>query len=70
MTYLTNTAASVREMGILKAKDLAATFKSDWILSNFVPKVVDNYNQDKQGYNYRMASLQSLAAVMPHLQKD
>jgi hypothetical protein len=32
ITYLTNTAASVREMGIKKAKELADKFKTDWIL--------------------------------------
>lgn len=70
MMYLTNPAASVRDMGIQKSAEIAAAFKGDWILSSFVPKVVDNYNVEKQGYNYRMTSLLSLAAVMPHLQKD
>jgi len=70
MQYLTNTAASVREMGISKSRELAASFKGDWILSSFVPKVIDNYNVEKQGYNYRMASLSSLAEVLPYLQKD
>lgn len=67
MQYLTNTAAAVRETGIEKAKHIGAAFKSDWILSSFVPKVVDNYTADKQGYNFRMCSLLSLAAVMPQL---
>ena len=60
MTFLTNTASSVREMGIRKSKEIAEKFKSDWILSSFIPKVIESYNVDKQGYNYRMCSLQSL----------
>ena len=70
MTYLVNTAASVREMGILKSGELAEKFKADWLLSSFVPKVIENYNIDKQGYNYRMCSLKSLAIVMPQIPKD
>jgi len=67
MQYLVNTAAAVRETGIAKARDIGEAFKSDWILSSFVPKVIDNYNTDKLGYNFRMCSLLSLAAVMPQL---
>ena len=47
LSYLTNTAASVREMGIKKSKELAEKFKADWILSGFIPKVIENYNIDK-----------------------
>ena len=47
MTYLTNTASSVREMGISKSREIAEKFKSDWILSSFIPKVVENFNVDK-----------------------
>ena len=32
MQYLTNTAASVREMGIEKAGEMAEKFGSDWVL--------------------------------------
>ena len=32
MTYLTSTAAAVREMGILKVKQMAINFKSDWVI--------------------------------------
>ena len=64
MSYLTNTASSVRDMGIKKSKELGEKFKQDWIVQNYIPKVVDNYNVDKQGYNYRMCSLQSLSSVI------
>ena len=70
MQYLNNSAAAVREMGIQKSKEIAEQFKSDWVLTNFVPKVVANYDVDKKGYNYRMCALESLSVVMPLLQKD
>ena len=60
MSYLNNTAASVREMGIKKSKEVAEKFKADWVIQNYIPKVIENYNVDKQGYNYRMCYLQSL----------
>lgn len=44
MNYLTNTAAAVREMGILKLKEMAKQFKGDWVISNFIPKIVECYN--------------------------
>ena len=47
LTYLTNTAASVREMGIKKSREIAEKFKSEWILSSFLPKVIENFNIDK-----------------------
>jgi serine/threonine-protein phosphatase 2A regulatory subunit A len=47
LTYLTNTAASVREMGIKKSREIAEKFKADWIVTNYIPKVVENYNIDK-----------------------
>lgn len=70
MTYLTNTAASVRDMGIKKAKEIAEKYKAEWILSSFLPKVIENFNIDKQGYNYRMCSLYSMHAVIGFIPKD
>lgn len=70
MTYLTSTAAAVREMGILKVKQMAVNFKSDWVVSSFIPKIIECYNVDKQGFNFRMACLMSLSSVMGVLQKD
>ena len=57
-------------MGVRKAKELADKYKGDWIISTFIPKVVETYNIDKQGYNYRMCCLQSLHQILPHLSKD
>ena len=68
--YLTNTAASVREMGVIKVGEIAERFRADWAVKDFIPKVVESYNAEQQGYNYRMTAIKSLAAVMPVLQKD
>ena len=70
MGYLTNTAASVRQMGILKSASLAAQFKQDWIMTEYIPVVANHYSVDKKGYNYRMCCLYSLSVVMPHILKD
>jgi hypothetical protein len=59
-SYLSNTAASVRETGVKKVKELAEKYKADWVMSSFIPKVLESYNADKQGYNYRMCCLMSL----------
>jgi len=70
LSYLSNTAAAVRDMGIKKVKELAEKFKADWIAQNFIPRVIEMFNVDKQGYNYRICCLHSLEAVMPYLSKD
>lgn len=49
---------------------LAAEFKQDWIVNDFIHVVKDQFKVEKKGYNYRICCLYSLAAVMPHLQKD
>ena len=70
MTYLTNTAASVRDMGINKSREIAEKFKGEWILNSYIPKVIENFNVDKQGYNFRMCSLMSLQGVLTFLSKE
>lgn len=70
MGYLTNTAASVRQMGITKSALLAKEFKGEWIMSEFIPVVNNHYSVDKKGYNYRMCCLNSLSAVMPYIMKE
>jgi hypothetical protein len=47
MGFLTNSAAAVRSEGIDRAKKLAEKFGADWIMINFVPKVVESFNADK-----------------------
>jgi hypothetical protein len=67
---MSNTAASVREMGIRKSKELAEKFKADWLMSSYIPRVVEMFNIDKQGYNYRMCCLHSLEGVMAYMSKE
>lgn len=45
-SYQTNTAASVREMGIQKAEFLAKAFGSAWLSESFVPKIIKTYEED------------------------
>jgi serine/threonine-protein phosphatase 2A regulatory subunit A len=70
MQYLTNTAASVRNMGVEKSAAMAKAFGPDWVVANFVPKVVEHYNVEQQGFNYRMCAIESLSACMPYLSKE
>ena len=70
MGYLTNTAASVRQMGVTKSAVLAAAFKGEWVMNEYIPVVNNHFSIDKKGYNYRMCCLNSLEAVMPYIQKD
>jgi len=67
MGYLSNTAASVRKMGINKSEELASAFKEDWIITDFIPIIINAYNIDKKGYNYRISCLNSLGIVMKHM---
>ena len=70
MTYLSNTAASVRQMGIKKSAQIAHEFKEEWIKNHYIPEVLSQYKVDKKGFNYRMCCLNSLAAVMPYISKE
>ena len=46
MQYLTNTAASVREMGITKSAELGKSFGPEWVSKNYIPKVIESFNAD------------------------
>ena len=72
MAYMTNSAASVRMMGVQKSKELvrASFMPHDWVADDFVTKCTDSYNVDQQGYNYRMCAIESLAAIMGVLSKE
>ena len=70
MQYLTNTAASVREAGIVKAYEIAQKFGKDWALDSFVPEVIKSFSAEQQGYNYRVTAIRSLAAVIEILPAD
>ena len=45
--YLTNTAASVREMGVKQVKSMATSFGVEWITTTLIPKVVESYNVEQ-----------------------
>ena len=47
LAYLTNSAAAVREIGIKKVREIAAEFKQEWVMTNFIPKITETYNVDK-----------------------
>ena len=70
MGYLTNTAASVRMMGVKKSGILANNFKQDWIMNEYIPVVINHYTVDKKGYNYRISCLKALSCVMPYVRRD
>ena len=67
---MTNTAAAVRKMGVAKVGVLAERFGEQWIVATLIPKVVECYNVEQQGYNYRMCALETLSAVMNHLSRE
>ena len=46
-TYMTNTAASVREMGVAKVRLLGEAFGADWITNTLVPKAVESFNVEQ-----------------------
>jgi serine/threonine-protein phosphatase 2A regulatory subunit A len=70
LSYMTNTAASVREMGVKKSALLAQEFREDWVLKDFIPQVLSNYKADQKGYNYRMCCLYAVAAVLPFIHRE
>jgi len=47
MGYLSNSAAAVRQEGIEMVIIMAKKFETDWVMTNFVGKVVDSYNVEK-----------------------
>lgn len=70
MSYLTNTAASVRNTGISLARPLCETFGPQWIIEQFIPAVQNQLNADKKGYNYRICCLKSLGQTVDLLPAD
>jgi serine/threonine-protein phosphatase 2A regulatory subunit A len=68
--YLSNTASSVRNMGITKSEKLAEQFGPDYIINEYVPVVINSFRAEKKGYNYRMCCLNSLAVIIPYITKE
>jgi len=70
MNFMTETAAASRELGIKKLGELAEIFKADWVVNNFMPKLYEVYNTEKQGYLYRMCCINSMHVISSSLNKD
>lgn len=68
--FLTDTAASVRNQGITKLGELAVSYRNDWVIDEVVPKMNDIYDQDKQGYLYRMCVINAGVEVARSLSKS
>lgn len=51
-------------------REMAVSFKVEWISASFLPKVIATYDQEKIGFNYRMACLEAMSAVMPPANKE
>ena len=60
LQFLTDNAASVRDMGNEKVQMLANEFKVDWVVNSYIPKANEIMSKEKQGYLYRMAVLNSI----------
>jgi serine/threonine-protein phosphatase 2A regulatory subunit A len=67
--FLTDTAASVRGEGIKKLGELSSSYKSEWIVDEVVPKLNEIYDQDKQGYLYRMCVINAGVEISKTLTK-
>lgn len=68
--FLVDTAAEVRSSIISKIKDLAEAFGGEWAVQTVIPKLNDVFDQDKQGYLYRMSVIKASVALIPSLSKS
>jgi hypothetical protein len=59
--YITDTVASVREVGIKSLETLIAKFGASWTQITLVPKLQNYLMQPKISYLHRMCVLHSLA---------
>ena len=65
--YLSDTVASVREVGIQSLKLLIQKFGSAWIISNLVPKLQSFLGTPKLSYLHRMCIIHSLCVCSSFL---
>ena len=65
--YLSDTVASVREVGIQSLKLLIQKFGSAWIISNLVPKLQSFLSTPKLSYLHRMCIIHSLCVCSSYL---
>ena len=68
--FLTDTAASVRNEGIKKLGDLSVSYRNDWVIDEVVSKLNEIYDQDKQGYLYRMCVITASIEIARSLSKS
>ena len=68
--FLTDTAATVRTSVIPKVIELADSFKGEWAVLTIVPRLNEVFEQEKQGYLYRMSVLKTAIAIVPHMTKS
>ena len=68
--FLTDTAASVRNEGIKKLGELSVAYRNDWVIDEVIPKLNEIYDQDKQGYLYRMCIINAGIEVSRSLSKS
>lgn len=69
-TFLVDTAAEVRSSVIEKVQELSESFGADWTIQTVVPKLNEVYDQEKQGYLYRMSVLKTAIAMAKNLNKN
>ena len=68
--FLVDTAAEVRTSITAKVKELAETFGGEWAIQTVIPKLNDVFDQDKQGYLYRMSVIKAAIAISGSLSKS
>lgn len=61
--FLTDTAAEVRQICIDNVVSLTESFGSDWAVQVVIPKLNEIFNQEKQGYLYRMSVIRTAIAL-------
>ena len=67
--FLTDTAATVRSSVIPTIMKLTDSFKGEWAVLTVIPRLVEVFEQEKQGYLYRMSVIKTAIAIVPHLTK-
>ena len=67
---MTDTAASVRNEGIKKLGNLSVSYRNDWVIDEVVSKLNEIYDQEKQGYLYRMCVILASIEIARSLSKS
>ena len=64
LMFLTDSVFAVREEGINKVILLAETFKADWVINSYIPKVKKIFSNNKFGYLHRITAINSLVVLI------